>query len=160
VSVDVTVETVIHCPVDAVAAYAADPWRAPEWYANIDSTEWLTEPKVVTGAKVAFIARFLGRRLGYTYDFIEVVPGERLVMRTAQGPFPGDHLHVDLDRRRFDAHDAAQPGRTGRLFQARRPVYGPCRQAGEPEGPRQAEVGPRVTKRPLDEGLAFVNKDS
>jgi uncharacterized membrane protein len=88
VSVNVTVETVIRRPVDAVAAYAADPANAPEWYANIDSIEWLTEPKVETGAKVAFVARFLGRRLEYTYEFIEVVPGERLVMRTAQGPFP------------------------------------------------------------------------
>jgi uncharacterized protein YndB with AHSA1/START domain len=88
VSVDVTVETVIQRPVDTVAAYAADPSNASGWYANIDSSEWLTEPKVETGAKVAFVARFLGRKLEYTYDFIEVVPGERLVMRTAQGPFP------------------------------------------------------------------------
>jgi uncharacterized membrane protein len=88
VSVDVTVETVIQRPIDTVAAYAADPSNAPKWYANIDSIEWLTEPKVETGAKVAFAARFLGRKLEYTYDFIEVVPDERLVMRTAQGPFP------------------------------------------------------------------------
>jgi uncharacterized membrane protein len=88
VSVDVTVETVIGRPVDAVAAYAADPANAPAWYANIDSIEWLSDPKVETGAKVAFVARFLGRRLAYTYELVEVVPGERLVMRTAQGPFP------------------------------------------------------------------------
>ena len=87
-SVDVTVETVIQRPVDTVAAYAADPSNAPEWYANIDSIEWLTEPKIETGAKVAFVARFLGRRLEYTYDLVEVAPDERLVMRTAQGPFP------------------------------------------------------------------------
>jgi hypothetical protein len=34
------------------------------------------------------IARFLGRRLAYTYEVVDLVPGERLVMRPAQGPFP------------------------------------------------------------------------
>ena len=35
-----------------------------------------------------FVARFLGRRLAYTYEVVDLVPGERLVMRTADGPFP------------------------------------------------------------------------
>jgi hypothetical protein len=34
------------------------------------------------------VATFLGRRLAYTYEIIELVGGERLVMRTTQGPFP------------------------------------------------------------------------
>ena len=38
--------------------------------------------------KLSFVAHFLGRRLAYTYDVIEFVPGRRLVMRTAEGPFP------------------------------------------------------------------------
>ena len=33
-------------------------------------------------------ARFLGRRLAYTYEVRELAPGERFVMSTAQGPFP------------------------------------------------------------------------
>lgn len=34
------------------------------------------------------MARFLGRRLAYTDELVELVPNHRLVMRTAQGPFP------------------------------------------------------------------------
>jgi hypothetical protein len=36
---------------------------------------------------MAFVARFLGRRLEYTYEVTELVPGERLVMQTAEGSF-------------------------------------------------------------------------
>jgi len=87
-SVDVVTETTIARPDDVVAAYAIDPSNAPEWYANIDSVEWQTPPPARVGSKVAFVARFLGRRLAYTYELVELAPNERLVMRTAEGPFP------------------------------------------------------------------------
>jgi uncharacterized protein YndB with AHSA1/START domain len=86
--VDVLTETVIRRPRREVAAYAGDPANAPEWYANIASVEWQTPPPVGIGSRMDFVATFLGRRLAYTYEVVEMVPGERLVMRTAQGPFP------------------------------------------------------------------------
>ena len=87
-AVDVLTEIVIDRPRAEVAAYAADPTRAPEWYENIRSVEWKTAPPVRVGSKMDFVAQFLGRRLAYTYEIVEHVPGERLVMRTAAGPFP------------------------------------------------------------------------
>jgi uncharacterized membrane protein len=88
VAVDVLTEVVIERPRDVVASYAADPDNAPSWYVNIKSVEWQTPPAVAVGSKMAFVAQFLGRRLAYTYEIVELSPGQRLVMRTAEGPFP------------------------------------------------------------------------
>jgi ligand-binding SRPBCC domain-containing protein len=88
VKVDVVTETEIERPREEVAAFAADPDNAVRWYENIESVDWQTPPPLAVGSKLAFVARFLGRRLAYTYEVREHVPGERFVMATAEGPFP------------------------------------------------------------------------
>ena len=87
-AIDVVTETEIALTRSEVAAYACDPANAPEWYVNIESVEWKTPPPLAAGSRLEFVARFLGRRRVYTYEIAELAPGERLVMRTAQGPFP------------------------------------------------------------------------
>jgi hypothetical protein len=86
--VDVSTQILINRPRLEVAEYAANPDNAPNWYVNIKSIEWKTPPPLRVGARIAFVAHFLGRRLAYTYEIVESVPGDRLVMRTAEGPFP------------------------------------------------------------------------
>ena len=87
-TVDVVVETVIDRPLAEVGAFAGDPPNAPTWYANIRSVEWRSPPPLAVGSRLDSVAHFLGRRLAYTYEVVELVPGQRLVMRTSQGPFP------------------------------------------------------------------------
>jgi uncharacterized protein YndB with AHSA1/START domain len=94
VAVDVQCERTIPRPRSEVAAYAADPDNTTSWYANIKAVEWETPPPLAVGSRLAFIATFLGRRLSYTYEIRELVPDERLVMSTAQGPFPMETMYT------------------------------------------------------------------
>ena len=118
-AVDVLSEIVIARPCEQVAGYAADPSHAPDWYVNIASVEWLTDPPVRVGSRMAFVARFLSRRLAYTYEIVEYLPGERLVMRTAQGPFPMETTytwHADGDdRTRMTLRNRGEPAGFSRV---------------------------------------------
>lgn len=87
-SVDVITDVLIDCPVATVSAFASDPGNAMEWYANIKSMQWKTPKPMAIGSRIAFVARFLGKKLEYTYEIAEFIPGERFVMRTADGLFP------------------------------------------------------------------------
>jgi hypothetical protein len=102
VPVDVLTEIMINLSRDQVATYAADPIHAPEWYVNIESVEWQTPPPLKVGSRLSFIAHFLRRRLAYTYQVLEFIPGERLVMRTAEGPFPMETTYT------WDSHGDGQ----------------------------------------------------
>ena len=86
--VDVLTEIVIDRPRGEVAAYASDPDNTTTWYENIEAVEWKSPKPVAVGSRIAFVARFLGRRLAYTYEVKTMVPAERFVMSTAEGPFP------------------------------------------------------------------------
>lgn len=92
--VDVFTEIIIQSPRDKVSYYAANPNHAPEWYENIESAEWRTEPPLRVGSQVAFKARFLGRELANVYQVTEFIPGEKLVMKTAEGPFPMETIYT------------------------------------------------------------------
>ena len=114
-AVDVQTEITIDRPRADVASYAADPDNATAWYENIKAVDWKTEPPLAIGSRLSFVATFLGRRLVYTYELREFLPGERLVMSTSEGPFPMETTYT--------WEDAAEGGTTMRL-----------RNRGEPSG--------------------------
>jgi uncharacterized protein YndB with AHSA1/START domain len=96
-TVDVTTAIEIARPRQVVAAYAADPDHVRDWYANIDHVTWQTEKPLSIGTRLAFVARFLGRTLSYTYQVTDFVPAERLVMATAEGSFPMETTYTWAD---------------------------------------------------------------
>ena len=117
--VDVLTEIEIDRPRAEVADYAANPDNAPEWYENIEAVEWKTERVLAAGARVAFVARFLGRRLAYTYEIGTFVPGEHLVMATQQGPFPMETTYAWMDTpgggTRMSLRNRGRPSGFGRI---------------------------------------------
>jgi uncharacterized membrane protein len=92
--VDIRTEIEIGRPRDEVSAFASNPDNATSWYENIKSVEWEIPRPVAVGSRIAFVAKFLGRRLAYTYEVKEMVPGERFAMSTAEGPFPMETTYV------------------------------------------------------------------
>jgi hypothetical protein len=95
--VDVSTRMVIRRPRQVVADFAMDPDNAPRWYVNIKAVDWKSARPLRPGSQVEFAAEFLGRKLRYVYEAVELVPGERLVMRTAQGPFPMETTYAFTD---------------------------------------------------------------
>lgn len=80
-------EIVIARPREEVAAFACDPDNAAAWYENIKAVEWESSPSLRVGARIAFVAEFVGRPLSYSYEIRELDDGRRLVMSTDDGPY-------------------------------------------------------------------------
>lgn len=118
--VDVLTEININRPIAQVSEYAMNPDNAPEWYVNIHSAEWKTPKSIAIGSQIAFKAKFLGRQLAYIYEIIELEPGKKLVMRTAQGPFPMETTYtfesLSADITRMTLRNAGQPIGFSKLF--------------------------------------------
>ena len=118
--VNVLTEITINCSRDRVSEYVANPDNAPEWYVNIKSAEWKTPKPLTVGSKIAFTAHFLGRKLAYTYEITQFVSGQKLVMRTAEGPFPMETTYtwetVGNGQTRMTLRNAGQPSGFSKLF--------------------------------------------
>jgi uncharacterized membrane protein len=119
-AVDVRTDVEINRSRDAVARFASDPDNAPRWYANIKAVEWRTPPPLRVGSRLAFIAQFLGRQLVYTYEVVELSPDRRLVMRTAEGPFPMETTYefdpVSEDQTHMRLRNRGEPSGFGKLL--------------------------------------------
>ncbi len=118
--VDVFTEIEIACPIEQVAEYVANPDNAPEWYVNIKEATWKTAKPLKVGSQIAFTAKFLGRKLEYTYEITTYDPGKKLVMRTAEGPFLMQTTYtwesLGNDRTKMTLRNNGRPSGFSKLF--------------------------------------------
>ena len=118
--VNVSSEIIIDAPVDKVVEYTSNPDNAPEWYVNIKSAEWKTPKPMMVGSLIIFKARFLGRDLNYTYEITEFIPNQKLIMQTAEGPFPMQTTYlweaIDENHTKMILKNAGNPSGFYKLF--------------------------------------------
>lgn len=86
-TVDVEVHTTIDRPRPDVAAYCCDPSHITAWNATIEAVHWDSACPVDVGSHLRFTSGFLGRRLEYSYEVVELIPAERLMLRSDREPF-------------------------------------------------------------------------
>jgi uncharacterized membrane protein len=85
---DLRVEQRIERPRAEVAAYVTDWQNDPTWIKALAEVRLLSEPPLRVGSRVLRVAHFLGRRIEYINEVVELEPGTRLVMRSVKAPFP------------------------------------------------------------------------
>ncbi len=117
--VDVLTSIHIQAPVERVAEFACQPDNAPSWYENIKSAEWKTEKPLRVGSQIDFVAHFMGKRLAYTYEVMEM-SDSRFVMQTAQGPFPMRTTYefekISNSETRMSLRNTGEPSGFSKLF--------------------------------------------
>jgi uncharacterized membrane protein len=119
-SVDVTSEILIERPPGIVSAYVSDPANAPTWHDHIKSAGWKSAPGVHPGSRIAIVAEFLGRKLEFVYEIVDFTAGEKLVMRSIEGPFPMETTYAFEETRdghtRMTMRNQGQPAGVSKLM--------------------------------------------
>jgi uncharacterized protein YndB with AHSA1/START domain len=86
--VDVTAEVSIHRDPEAVWDLMTDAHREPEWIGGLKTARLQGDPPLRVGSRVERVAGFLGRRIEYVNEVVELDPPRTLDMRSVVAPFP------------------------------------------------------------------------
>ena len=86
--IDVTAESHIARPREEVALFAMEAENDTRWIGGVSSARRLTDGPTAVGTRVERVAHFMGRRVEYVMEIAELVPDERIVMRSIKSPFP------------------------------------------------------------------------
>ena len=80
--VDVKTEILINLPKEIVSEFASDPENVARWCTHIKSIEWNDQHPLRAGTKILVNKRVMLRDQQHVYKVIEIIPGQKIVMRT------------------------------------------------------------------------------
>jgi len=86
-TVDTTARLRINRPQAEVANFLRNPDNDPTWIGGIQTARLLTPAPVGVGSQVERVASFLGRKIEYVNEIVEL-GSDQLVMRSVRSPFP------------------------------------------------------------------------
>jgi carbon monoxide dehydrogenase subunit G len=89
-ALDETAEVRIARPAGDVAAYMFDPANDPAWISGISQAEPMGPTPIRVRSRVRRRASFLGRRIHYVMEVVDLEPGHRLAMHAVEAPMPMD----------------------------------------------------------------------
>jgi hypothetical protein len=122
VSVDAQAETVIQRPRSDVAPFVVDPRNDERWIGGIRSARPLDDGPTAVGSRVRREASFLGRRIDYLNEVVELEPGSKLRMRSVQAPFPMDITYEFADTELGTTMRIRVRGDAGRFYRLAAPA--------------------------------------
>ncbi|HJR44176.1 MAG TPA: SRPBCC family protein [Actinomycetota bacterium] len=86
--IDVSASTEIERAPADVAAFAMEAENDTRWIGGISSARRLTDGPTAVGTRVERVASFMGKRIDYVMEVVELEPGRRIVLRSIKSPFP------------------------------------------------------------------------
>jgi uncharacterized membrane protein len=123
-AVDVSAEVLIEWPRAEVAAFVMDPANDPVWIGGIRSARALEGWPIAVGSRVERTASFLGRRIDYVNEVVELEPGTTLHMRSVRSPFPMEITYSFADAPDGTRAAIRVQGEATRFYRLAAPVLG------------------------------------
>ena len=79
---------VIHQPVEKVYTYLSEVRNNPKWQVGILETRAEPDGPTQVGTKVTDVRSFIGRKLGMSYEVVEMELNSTLSLKSISGPLP------------------------------------------------------------------------
>lgn len=120
--INIAVRRVIRAPADLVAEFVTNPDNAPVWQTNVAAVEWHSARPVAKGSTFDVITRVLGRRVAYPIEVTELLPHERLTIRSTRKRFPTEITYAFAETPQGCEITITSCGQPPRLSRLRTPL--------------------------------------